>query len=407
MFDKAKSIVKILINHGYKAVYAGGCVRDMIMGNEPNDIDIATDAYPDEVERVFNSAGYHTLSVGKAFGVIVVMIGKDEFEIATFRTDGNYSDGRRPDEVKFSTIEEDCKRRDFTINGMYYDPIKEEIIDLVNGVQDIEGKVIRFIGNPTDRINEDNLRILRAVRFASKFNFKIEDETSKAIYDNSSLIKNVSAERVCAEMEKMFSNHTRKEAIKMMFDYNLVPKEIVNIDAFDKLPKNPSNELCWAVFINGERTNNIHNKEALLKTFKLSNDKVKHVIGIINDAAKHDTVFSKSKVVDLAVVKKLYRNIWVQDACEFNKVIGKYSFASALVEVFKYATIDVNPKPLITGDDLIEMGFVKGPIFRQIKEAVENAQLREEISTVEEAMKIVNTFKGESDVLFRECDGKS
>ena len=199
MKNKAIKIIKILQANGYKAVFAGGCVRDMLLHKESHDIDIATSASPDEVEKLFEK----TIPVGKSFGVIRVVLEDKIFEVATFRNDGKYSDSRRPESVTFSNIKEDAKRRDLTINGLFYDPIKDEIIDYVNGQEDIKRGIIRFIGDPVERIEEDKLRMLRALRFSMKFNFRIERESFNAIKQFRSEITKISMERIQDELVKM------------------------------------------------------------------------------------------------------------------------------------------------------------------------------------------------------------
>lgn len=196
MRQKAFNICEKLQGHGYEAVFAGGCVRDMILGIEPNDYDVATSATPKQVKEIFRNSKF----VGESFGVSLI----GDVEVATFRTEGSYSDGRRPDKVEFSTMEEDAKRRDLTINAMFFDPITENYIDFVsiNGFKDMDNKIIRFVGNAEDRINEDNLRIMRAIRFANKFNFTVEDLTYKAIYKNAHKVSTLSGERILEELIK-------------------------------------------------------------------------------------------------------------------------------------------------------------------------------------------------------------
>ncbi len=162
--ETACDVIERLQNAGFEAVFAGGCVRDFILGVEPKDIDIATNATPEQVEALFEK----TVAVGKAFGVIRVLYDEEEFEVATFRTDSSASDGRRPDSVSFSSMEEDAKRRDLTINALFFDPIKDKIYDFVGGQADIKARCIRFVGNAEERIEEDKLRMLRVIRFAAR-----------------------------------------------------------------------------------------------------------------------------------------------------------------------------------------------------------------------------------------------
>ena len=191
----ALSVIKRLTRSGYQAFFAGGCVRDQLRGKQPIDYDIATDARPNQVIKLFKK----TIAVGKAFGVIKVLIGGFEFEITTFRSEGPYRDGRHPSKVTFTDLAHDVQRRDFTINGMATDPLKRKIIDLVHGRQDLKKKIVRAIGDPLQRFREDKLRMLRAVRFATELNFTIEPKTKGAIKKTVRQISQVSAERIREE----------------------------------------------------------------------------------------------------------------------------------------------------------------------------------------------------------------
>ena len=199
--QNAIEIVKTLQKQGYKAFFAGGCVRDMIMGKESVDYDIATSALPQDIINLFEK----TIPVGVQFGVVIVVKDGHNFEVATFRTEGSYSDGRHPDYVAFSTPEADVKRRDFTINGLLYDPVKNEILDYVGGQEDISKGIIRTIGNPIERFTEDKLRMIRAARFACRFNFPIHEDTQRAIIQLAKNIHVVSAERIREELEKILT----------------------------------------------------------------------------------------------------------------------------------------------------------------------------------------------------------
>src|SRR2546426_499221 len=192
MQTTARAIVERLRDHGWIAYFAGGCVRDLVRGQVPKDIDIATDAPPEQVQKIFR----RTHAVGAKFGVIVVLENEFQFEVATFRSDDAYIDGRRPVAVHFSSPEEDAKRRDFTINGMFYDPVAGEVIDLVGGQADIAAKLVRAIGDPAKRFAEDRLRMLRAVRFATVLGYQIDKETWHALVSNAPSINQISAERI-------------------------------------------------------------------------------------------------------------------------------------------------------------------------------------------------------------------
>ena len=203
--DAALEVATKLRDAGHQALYAGGCVRDRLMGRQAKDIDIATSALPDQVEALFPK----TVAIGKAFGVIQVLHRGHPFEVATFRTDRDYTDGRRPDSIVFSTAEEDAKRRDFTVNGLFYDPFADRVIDYVGGVEDIRRRVIRAIGDPHARFAEDYLRMLRAVRFASVLEFAIDPETENAIRAHAPRITDIAAERVQQELTRLLTEAPR------------------------------------------------------------------------------------------------------------------------------------------------------------------------------------------------------
>jgi poly(A) polymerase len=228
MKKAALSIINKLNEHGFQAVYAGGFVRDHILGVQSNDIDIATNALPEQIESLFEK----TIPIGKAFGVINVIIDNNEFEIATFRNDGFSSDGRHPDSVTFSSMEEDAKRRDFTINGMFFDPIKQEIIDFVGGQEDIKKQIIRFIGNPEQRINEDKLRMLRAIRFSTKLNFSFDKDSFDAIKEHASEIVSVSPERIFDEFLKILRTRKYRKALELLFETSLIDYILPEVKVF-------------------------------------------------------------------------------------------------------------------------------------------------------------------------------
>ncbi len=207
-------IIEVLKKAGHEAYWAGGCVRDMLIGIKPKDFDIVTSAKPDEIEHLLE----HTIPIGKQFGVILAVQNGHHFEVATFRSDAGYSDGRRPDAVEFTNAKEDALRRDFTINAMFYDPTTDEIIDHVEGQADLRDKLVRFIGNPEERIKEDHLRILRAVRFKNSYDLQYHPDTYQAIKKHVKLIENISAERVREELNKMITGHNPGQAFEELFE---------------------------------------------------------------------------------------------------------------------------------------------------------------------------------------------
>ena len=205
MNPKAREIAARLQRAGHTAYFAGGCVRDQLLGIEAKDYDIATSAKPEEVQKLFPRV---TNLTGKCFGVVRVLVDDESYEVATFRQDGPYKDGRHPESVRFATAEEDAQRRDFTINGLFYDPVAERLIDYVGGEADLRAKVIRAIGEPAHRFAEDQLRLLRAIRFAARLMFKIEPKTWEAVCAGASSIRTISAERIRDELNKIFTATT-------------------------------------------------------------------------------------------------------------------------------------------------------------------------------------------------------
>ena len=227
MENLASDVVARLQGAGYLAYYAGGCVRDMLRGVAPSDYDIATSARPEQVQALFP----RTVAVGAHFGVINVLHGNCEFQVATFRADGIYIDGRHPDSVTFSSAEQDAQRRDFTVNGMFFDPIKGELIDFVNGRADLESKILRAIGNPRDRFHEDRLRMLRAVRFAATLGYEVEPATWEALREQAGDLKGVSAERIREELVRIFLSAERLQGFDLLDQSGLMQVVLPEISA--------------------------------------------------------------------------------------------------------------------------------------------------------------------------------
>lgn len=219
----ALRVVERLRQAGYEAYWAGGCVRDMLLGLTPHDYDVATNARPEEVQRLFR----RTVAVGASFGVIEVLGPKVDGEtlkvqVATFRREGPYSDGRHPDSVVFTGATEDAQRRDFTINALFYDPLRQQVLDFVGGQRDLEARLLRAIGNPRERFAEDKLRMLRAVRLAAQFDLTIEAETAKAVRESAEQIRVVSAERIAEELRRLLVHPARRRGMELLLDLNLL-----------------------------------------------------------------------------------------------------------------------------------------------------------------------------------------
>jgi len=227
-FNALKTL-NIIHESGGEAYLVGGCVRDMVLKKKPHDEDITTSLTPDQVINLFESKGYSVIPTGLQHGTVTVMIDGEGYEITTFRKDGDYSDGRHPDSVEFSTnVEDDCSRRDFTFNAMYFDG--KQIIDTYNGQKDIDDKIIRTVGNPDERFNEDALRMMRAIRFSSKLGFEISPEVIQSIKKNKKLIRNISSERIQSELTKTIQGPNRRYALQVMQKTGLMKEVLPELD---------------------------------------------------------------------------------------------------------------------------------------------------------------------------------
>jgi poly(A) polymerase len=245
----ARAVVERLQNAGFEAFYAGGCVRDVLLGLVPKDYDIATSARPEQVQALFS----RTYAVGAHFGVIIVLKDGHEFQVATFRSDGVYLDGRRPVEVTYSSPRQDAERRDFTINGMFYDPVRDEVIDYVEGQKDLRMGVIRAIGDPASRFREDRLRLLRAVRFSATFGFGIEPATWEALRVNAPEIHAVSAERIREELVRIFTSPTRVRGFDLLDSSGLMARILPEIEALKGCEQPPQFHPEGDVFVHTRR----------------------------------------------------------------------------------------------------------------------------------------------------------
>ena len=426
MKANALEIVKTLSDAGFKAYWAGGCVRDMIMGLEPEDYDIATEALPNHVMRLFNK----TIPVGVSFGVIKVLLEKFEFEVATFRSDGKYIDGRHPEKVHFSSEKEDALRRDFTINGIFYDPLQKKIIDYVNGQQDIKNGIIRSINAPRDRFSEDRLRLIRAVRFAAKFNYDIEAETCQAIKEMSLSILQVSAERVRDELMKMLMGPHPASSIKLLDKVGLLKVILPEVTAMKgvKQPEefhpegdvwehtllmlkkmlNPGFELAMGVLLHDVgkpstfsiedriRFNNhcdvgVQITEKIGQRLRLSRNQ----IDLICDLVRHHLRFKDVQNMRESTLKRFLRLTNFPDHLELHRLdcIGSHGNLSnwefCKQKLFELKPQEIKPKPLINGYNLIAMGYKAGPVFKEILTTVEDAHLEGNIKTHDDAVKFV------------------
>ncbi|MBN2296700.1 MAG: CCA tRNA nucleotidyltransferase [Pirellulales bacterium] len=397
----ATQVVRELRDAGFEAYWAGGCVRDHLLGRRPKDYDVATSARPEQVRSVFGRR--RTLAIGAAFGVITVLgpPRAGQIEIATFRADLDYSDGRHPDGVTFCNAEEDALRRDFTINGMFYDPIDERVIDYVDGQKDLQRGILRAIGSPQERFTEDKLRMLRAVRFTSTFGFQMDKETLAAVRRMAEQITIVSVERIAAEMRRMLTERGLVVAVWLLLETGLAkvilpeivceerPERIERTLSLLKRFDKPSFALALAALL--REFVDARGAAGVCSRWKLScsdSSRVEWLIGcgdVLRDAAEMPWSKLQSYMVDDGIEELLALAEAV--AAEAGESIDFVEFCR---EKLRLPDEVLHPTPLLTGDDLIEHGLTPGPIFKRLLARTWQAQLDGEIETKQAALAIVD-----------------
>jgi poly(A) polymerase len=429
MEKTAREIAARVRENGHLAYFAGGCVRDIVRGETPKDFDIVTDATPEMVQRLFS----RTYAVGAHFGVILVVENGFQFEVATFRSDDAYVDGRHPSAVHFSSPEEDAKRRDFTINGMFYDPVAEKVIDFVGGRADIEVKLVRAIGDPAQRLAEDRLRMLRAVRFATVLGYKIDNQTWAALVANAVSINEISAERIREELVRIFLSPNRTPGWDLLDSSGLMRAILPEIDAMKGcaqpeqfhpegdvfehtrlmlqfLPEKVSVPLVFAVLLHdvakprtatvdntGRIRFNEHDRigaevtEEIMRRVRFSGAEIDATVEMV----RQHMVFKDVPKMRIAKLKRFMARPTFEDELELHRVdcegshrmLDNYEFLLRKREEF--ANEPIIPPPLVRGDDLIALGLKPGPKFREILDAVETGQLEGTLRTSEEALEWV------------------
>jgi poly(A) polymerase len=375
--NSAFEIVSRLRQKGHEAYLVGGCVRDMVMQLEPADYDIATSALPDEIMKIFP----HTQPVGVRFGVVLVIYRGHPFEVATFRSDDSYADGRRPTSVTFTDVRTDVLRRDFTINGLLYDPDEKRVIDYVEGQRDIENRIVRAIGDPVRRFEEDKLRLLRAIRFGARLGYSIEPATWSAVCQMASAIRQVSAERIREEVFRILVEGRPALGLRLMEESGLLKAVLPEIKWTDHtnkvlelVPKGVAADFAFAVLLHDVTPEHV---EAVVERFRLSTAESRHVLSLVQG-------FPRLQSLSLAPVheaKRFMRTARFEDHLELARICA--TAAGTSLEPYKFATnlarqwseMEINPDPLVSGNDLIQMGFVPGPAFRTILTRVEDEQL--------------------------------
>jgi poly(A) polymerase len=426
MEKTAREICARLRKQEHIAYFAGGCVRDMLRGLTPKDFDVATDATPEVVQKIFRN----TYAVGAKFGVIVVLENGINFEVATFRADGAYLDHRHPDKVRFSSPEEDARRRDFTINGMFFDPEKNEVIDFVGGRADLEAKLVCAIGDPVARFSEDRLRMLRAVRFATVLDYKVDDETWKALVRSAASINEISAERIRDELVKIFLSPNRVRGWDLLNESDLMRVVLPELESMkgclqpeqfhpegdvfqhtrlmlELLPEEVSVPLVFAVLLHdvakpvtatvdetGRIRFNEHDRigatmtESILERLRFSRAEIDAVVEMV----KQHMVFKDVPNMRVAKLKRFMARPTFEEELELHRVdcasshgmLDNYEFLLRKREEF--ANEPIIPPPLLRGDDLISIGMNPGPKFGEILEAVETRQLEGALKDRQEAI---------------------
>lgn len=407
--EDALAVVNRLREAGHAAYFAGGCVRDMLLGLTPTDFDIATDATPERVRRLFS----HTQAVGAAFGVILVRHRRSQVEVATFRTDLKYTDGRRPEGVVFTTAEEDARRRDFTINGMFFDPIEEKVIDYVGGQEDLNNKLLRAIGEPEHRFEEDHLRMLRAVRFAARFGLQIESATAAAIASHATHLARISPERVAEELRLMLTATTRATAAQLAREFGLddvifrfTPAPRLRAQRpmvmFDRVEPGTRISFGFALAAASieyrvQRMPHLSEWPAMIREFNIRGmvQGLRQSLRISNEEADEmeETLYGLNFLLteEKPAVAALKRFLARPTAPLSRKLLAALSVENARELDDRLRALeqtDIAPQPLITGDDLTAAGLAPGPVFKRVLDAVYDAQLEDRIASKDQAMEL-------------------
>lgn len=426
MESTARAIVQRLRDAGHIAYFAGGCVRDRLLGIKPKDFDIATDARPEDVQKLFP----RTVPVGAQFGVVLVMEGGVEYQVAAFRADGVYIDGRRPEDVTFTTAEGDACRRDFTINGLFWDPANDEILDFVDGRRDLEAGILRAIGDPVARFKEDKLRLLRGVRFSATLGFEIEPATWTALCAGARNIPAVSAERIRDELAKIFLSPQRVRGFDLLDASGLLAVLLPEITALkgceqppefhpegdvfvhtrlmlSLLPETVSLPLVLSVLFhdlgkpptmqvdptgrirfNGHESVSATMTEALMRRLRFSNPEIEDTVEMV----KTHMVFKDVQNMRVARLKRFMARPTFVDELELHRVdcLGSHGMLDNLdflqQRAEDFANEPLIPPPLVSGHDLLSLDWSPGPRFKEVLDAVQTRQLEGTLHTREEAL---------------------
>ena len=428
IYINAVKIIEILSDAGFESYIVGGAVRDLLIEKNPKEYDICTSATPNEINKIFKKSKL----VGQSFGVSIVLQDKYAFEIATFREDFDYLDGRHPDKVKYTkNVEHDVKRRDFTVNGLLFDPIANKIIDYCDGLLDLKNKIIRTIGDPFERFSEDYLRILRAIRFSNQLNFEIEKKTSIAMDELSHKVVNISIERVRDEISKILLSLSPAKGIRLLDKYHIlntfIPEilEMKNIqqppdfhpegDVFvhtclvlDKLSESTSENSVEVVYgalfhdigkpdtyhktdrirFNRHEYVGANKAEKICKRLKFSNKQTELIVSLVKEHMK----FGNIKNMKKSTFKKFVSMENFNDHLKLHKADCLGSHGDLSLYDFTLQKLDqlnnepILPKPFLNGNDLIDLGIKPGPIYKSILSKIFDDQLEGNIKSRDEAL---------------------
>jgi poly(A) polymerase len=427
--EKAVFIVRRLRAAGYESYLAGGCVRDMLLRKEPQDYDITTGAKPDEIARIFPG----TIPVGAQFGVLLVIIDDTPFEVASFRHDGAYLDGRHPSHVRFGSLQEDVLRRDFTINGMVYDPVEDRVIDLVEGQKDLKARTLRAIGEPRARFEEDRLRMIRAIRFAANLQFTIEKNTLAAIRELAPSVTLVSWERIGDEISRILTEGGARRGFELLDEAGLLEVVLPEITAMKGVEQSPeyhpegdvfahtlrllgqldaltSETLAYGCLLHdvakplcihkeggritfyGHMERGAEMAETILQRLKRSRDTWERVAYLVRSHLRH----TQAPNMRLSTLKRFLGENGIGELLELTRIdalaangdLTHYDFCMQKLAELKYE--EIHPEPLVRGRDLIALGLSPGPLFGEILAQVEEAQLSGELQNHEQALEWVS-----------------
>ena len=425
--ELARHIVSRLKASGHQAYFVGGCVRDLLLSGEPKDYDIATDARPAEISALFPKSDL----VGAHFGVVLVHDSGAQVEVATFRSDHAYSDGRHPVAVDFETDpRQDVLRRDFTINALLLDPDRDEVLDFVGGRDDLRNRIVRAIGDPETRFREDHLRLLRAVRFAARLNYQIDPATLRAIQHLHGQIVKVSAERIRDELSRILTEGGARRGFELLDETGLLPDILPEVAAmkgvaqppefhpegdvwrhtllmldqlrepsvtlalgvlFHDVGKPPTFRVADRIRFDGHVEKGVAMAEAILTRLRFSNDQIRQAAALVANHMR----FKDAPQMRESTLKRFLRLENFPEHLELHRLdclsshgsLENYEMVKEKLVALPHA--ELKPLPLITGDDLIAAGYKPGPAFSMILAAVEDAQLESKISSREEAMALV------------------